>query len=112
MTKKQNRPARILVALGAACFLGYVLTALRGVSPAAVRAGEYYSTPGSFYCSPAWRYAGGIKRRPRAMRVERRERAMGSCGRPGSEQHLRLGIALAKISRATSMTVKNSSVKR
>ena len=39
MTKKQNRPAQILVVMGGACFLGYVLTALRGVSPAVVRAG-------------------------------------------------------------------------
>ena len=39
MTKKQNRLWRILVAIGTACFLAYVLTALRGVSPAAVRAG-------------------------------------------------------------------------
>ena len=69
MTKKQNRLGRILVALGAACFLAYVLTALRGVSPAAVRVGGVL-----FYAGIALLLAG------LALRWWNKEKAGGDTG--------------------------------
>jgi hypothetical protein len=56
----RKRTGRILSALGAACVFGYVLTALRGVSPLLVRVGGvlFYVGIGALLAGVVLRWSG------------------------------------------------------